>query len=497
MPDPPTPAQPKPFRRNFRNWVSWSGMVLAASALFAFFLLFAIDLIASHSNPYVGILAYLVAPLFFALGIFLALAGALFRWRTRRQAVEASAPLAIKIDFTRPRDRRLLGLFAIASVAFLFVTALGSYETYQYTESVHFCGQQCHLPMGPQLVAAQQTSHARVECVACHVGPGAAAYFRTKVNGVKQLYHTIRNDFERPIRVTKANPRPAQAICEQCHWPNRYVGNVARTYRHFLSDEKNTPFGVRLLLNVGGADPTNGPVGGIHWHMNVANKIEYIATDELRLNMPWVRMTDSQGKVTVFKTPDFKDDPNKFQIHRMDCMDCHSRPAHKVHTPNSAVDLALATGELDPRVPWVKARVVAALVKPYKTKSEGLHEIASQLRKDYPDPAQSGPIIKVAEQIYASNFFPEVKLDWRTHPDFVGHKDWNGCFRCHDGKHTARDGKMSIKASDCKACHLILAQGNDAALNNMNATGLTFVHIDSEYSDFACADCHTGGPQKE
>ena len=471
-------------------------MVLAASALFAFFLLFAIDLIASHSNPYIGILAYLVAPLFFALGIFLTFLGALIRWRIRRHAVEAAEPLAIKIDFSRPHDRRVLALFALGSVVFLFVTALGSYETYQYTESVHFCGQECHLPMGPEFVASQHTAHARVECVACHVGPGATAYFKTKVNGVKQLYHTIANDFERPIRVTEANPRPPQAICEQCHWPKKYVGNVERTYQHYLSDEKNTPFAVRLLLNVGGADPSNGPQGGIHWHMNVANKIEYIATDKLRLKIPWVRMTNPQGVVTVFKTPDFKDDPNKYEIHRMDCMDCHSRPAHKVHSPNQAVDLALATGQLDPSVPWIKAKVVAALVKPYKTKPEALQEIANSLRKDYPNSAQSESIVKEAQAIYRANFFPEVKLDWRTHPDFVGHKDWNGCFRCHDGNHVAADRKMSIKASDCRACHLILAQGSGAALNQINPQGYDFIHIDTEYSDFACADCHTGGIQK-
>ncbi len=482
--------------QHLKNWTSWTGVVLAGSALFAFLLLFVIDLFAARRNPYVGILAYVIAPAFFLLGLILIAIGAILQRRRERRLEREAKPFVINIDFSRARDRRILGGFAFASVAFLFLTAVGSYETYQYTESVSFCGQQCHLPMNPQFVASQQTAHARVECVACHVGPGAAAYFRTKVNGVKQLYHTITNDFERPIRVTKANPRPPQAICEQCHWPNRYVGNVARTYRHFLSDEKNTPFGVRLLLNVGGADPTNGPVGGIHWHMNVANKIEYIATDEQRLKIPWVRMTDSKGVVTVFKTPDFTEDPGKYEIHRMDCMDCHSRPAHKVHPPNQAVDLALATGELDRNIPWVKAKVVAALVKSYKTKPEGLQQIANQLRQDYPDEAQSEPVIKVAQSIYSANFFPEVKLDWRTHPDFVGHKDWNGCFRCHDGNHTAAAGNRSIKASDCKTCHLILAQGDDTALNNLSAAGANFIHIDSEYSDFACADCHTGGLQK-
>ena len=494
MPDASAPRQSP--KRHFRNWISWAGLVLMASAVFAFLLLFAIDQFAGHRNPYVGILAYVVAPGFFLLGIVLTLVGALFQRGSERREARGARHVVIKIDLSRARDRKILGIFAAGAVGLLFVTALGSYQTYQYTESVEFCGKKCHLPMEPEFVASQHTAHARVECVACHVGPGAAAYFKTKINGVKQLYHTVRNDFDRPISVTEANPRPVQAICEQCHWPKKYVGNVERTYQHYLSDEKNTPFAVRLLLNVGGGDPANGPVGGIHWHMNIAKKIEYIATDEKHLNVPWVRMTDPTGVVTEYRTPEFKDDPAKYRIQRMDCMDCHSRPAHKVHTPNDAVDLALATGRLDSNVPWVKSKVVAALVKPYTTRAEATQGIAATLREAYPDPRQANPVINEAQAIYRENFFPEVKVDWQTHPDFVGHKNWNGCFRCHDGKHVAADGKMSIKASDCRSCHLILAQGSGEALNQIDAKGHDFVHIDAEYSEFSCSECHTGGIQK-
>jgi len=489
-------ASPNPRPQRFRNWISWSGLLLAISALFSFFLLFAIDLFAGHPNPYLGILAYVVAPAFFVLGLLVTLFGAILQWRRNRRALKAAEPLVFKIDLSRPRDRRFLWIFAGVAVVFLFVTAFGSYQTYQLSESAQFCGKACHLPMEPQFVAAQYTAHAKVECVACHVGPGAAAYFKTKVNGVKQLYHTVKNDFDRPIRMSASNPRPGQAICEQCHWPSKYVGNVERTYQHFLSDEKNTPFAVRLLLNVGGGDPANGPVGGIHFHMNIANKIEYIATDDQRMTIPWVRSTNPQGVVTEYRDPDFKDDPAKFQIQRMDCMDCHSRPAHKVHTPNEAVDLSLMTGRLDLTVPWVKQKVVAALTQPYKTKAEAEQGIATALRKDYPDPAVADRIIREAQSIYRENFFPEVNLDWRTHPDFVGHKNWNGCFRCHDGKHVAADGQKSIKASDCKSCHLILAQGDPAGMKQINGEGFDFVHIDAPYSEFSCTDCHTGGPQK-
>jgi len=491
-----TPARPRSFARLLRNWLSWTGLVLSLSALFAFVFLFVIELFAGRKNPYVGVLAYFVAPGFFLLGVFLTVLGVFVRWFQQRRAATVEEPLVLRVDLSNKRGRRLLGAFATLSVIFLFITAFGTYQTYQMTESVEFCGKACHVPMEPQFVAQQHTAHAKVECVDCHVGPGAAAYFKTKVNGVKQLYHTFRDDFDRPIHVSDTNPRPPQMICEHCHWPQRYVGNVERTYQHYLADEKNTPFAVRLLMNVGGGDPTNGPPGGIHWHMNINNKIEYIATDDQNLTIPWVRSTNPQGEVTEYRTEEFKDDPAKFKIRRMDCMDCHSRPAHRMKTPNDAVDIALATGRLDAKKPWVKAKVVAALVKPYKTRAEAEQGIASDLRAAYPDAAEALPIVNEAQSIYRTNFFPEVNADWRAYPDFVGHKNWNGCFRCHDGKHVAGDGEKSIKASDCRSCHLILAQGDPESMNNINPKGHEFMHIDAEYSDFSCTDCHTGGPQK-
>src|SRR5205085_4143285 len=143
-----------------------------------------------------------------------------------------------------------------------------------------------------------------------------------KLNGVHQLKATILNNYHRPVSTPK-NLRPAQETCEQCHWPQKYIGNLDRTYTHFLSDETNTPTTVRLLLKVGGGDPTHGPVGGIHWHMNVGNKIEYLATDEARQKIPYGRMTYSQGVLTEFRTPCFTNSVSEGSLRQMECMDCY------------------------------------------------------------------------------------------------------------------------------------------------------------------------------
>lgn len=102
----PTGSERRPSL--FRNWVSLAGLVLMASSIFAFLLLFFLDTVVYSSNPYVGILTFLVAPMFMAAGMVIFLFGA-WRWRRHLAKAGAAAPsLHIDVDFSRPHDRRLL-----------------------------------------------------------------------------------------------------------------------------------------------------------------------------------------------------------------------------------------------------------------------------------------------------------------------------------------------------------------------------------------------------
>jgi nitrate/TMAO reductase-like tetraheme cytochrome c subunit len=94
--------------------------------------------------------------------------------------------------------------------------------------------------------------------------------------------------------------------------------------------------------------------------------------------------------------------------------------------------------------------------------------------------------------IYKDNFFPDMKASWKVYPDNIGHKDWPGCFRCHDGLHKTADGKGSIKANDCNSCHTILAQGSGAELDQLTPKGQKFKHPGDEVEG-GCNDCHKGG----
>ena len=486
--DNPTPSGQQPSL--LRNWLSLTGLVIVIGSLFSFFLLFLLDAMATFSNPYVGILTYIVTPGFTMMGLVLTIIGAL-RERRQLHGARGLMPMVV-IDLTRPRDRRVLGFFIGGSLIFLLLSAMGSYHTYHFTESVQFCGQTCHTVMQPELVTYQHGPHARVSCTECHIGPGATWFVKAKISGTYQLYATAFDKFPRPIPTPIKNLRPAQETCEQCHWPKKFVGNLERTYNYFLGDETNTPFTLSLLMKVGGADPTHGPEGGIHWHMNVKNKVEYVATDVARQKIPWVRIVDPQGVVTEFRTKGFTNDPASFTIRAMDCMDCHNRPAHKYQTPNDAVNLAISLGHIDRTLPWIKTNAVYALTRDFKTETEALQGIATHLAERYPNEPRIRPVIDVVQQLYRDNFFPEMKASWKIYPDNIGHKNWPGCFRCHDGNHKTEDGKRTIKANDCNACHTILAQGNGPELLQLSPAGQAFKHPGGDY-DLTCYDCHNGG----
>src|ERR1700722_3315505 len=100
------------MRRLLRNPISMAGVALAIVSAANIFLFVLIDLIASHPGPYIGILAYVVAPGFLICGLLLIGAGA---WRERgriaRDGLEA-APAYPRVDLNDAATR---------SAAFSFV----------------------------------------------------------------------------------------------------------------------------------------------------------------------------------------------------------------------------------------------------------------------------------------------------------------------------------------------------------------------------------------
>jgi nitrate/TMAO reductase-like tetraheme cytochrome c subunit len=483
------------------NWISLCGIILAAGSFFAVACLIAIDFYSGFGNPYMGILTYFVAPFFLVLGLVLITLGIVLE---RRRLVERKGSLLHLfpiIDLNRPRHRKLLGSLAGGAAVFLLLTAIGSYRSYHFTESKQFCGQTCHTVMKPEFTAYQNSPHARVTCTECHIGPGAAWFVKAKLSGTYQVYAVLFHKYPTPIPTPVKNLRPAQETCEQCHWPQKFYGAVEKVRTHFMYDDKNSPWTVRLLLRVGGGDAAHGPVGGIHWHMNVANKVEYIASDEARQTIPWVRITDHAGHATVYEAKDGKLTPAQLaaaDTRRMDCIDCHNRPTHIFLSPDEAVDSSMALGRIDPALPSIKKNAVTALLGDYATSAEAEAKIDTQVRAAYTndqDRARVQAAVAELQKIYRENFFPEMKSSWKVYPNNIGHFQWQGCFRCHDGEHVSADGKTI--SADCKSCHTIIAQGPGNELKTLSAQGLDFQHPAEDLGDawkgMKCSDCHNGG----
>jgi LPXTG-motif cell wall-anchored protein len=129
------------------NWISILGIILAASSFFATVCLIAIDFFRGFRNPYMGILTYLIAPLFLIAGLLLIAVGAFSQRRRRRRLKPEEIPFYPRIDFNIPHERHVFIVVAVVTFVFLLFTALGSYRTYEFTESVTFCGKTCHQVM--------------------------------------------------------------------------------------------------------------------------------------------------------------------------------------------------------------------------------------------------------------------------------------------------------------------------------------------------------------
>lgn len=492
------------LRRLFRNPISMAGIALSLVSMANIFLFFLIDLIAQRPSPYIGILAYMVSPGFLICGLLLIALGA---WRERKRISTdetAEVPRYPRIDLNDADQRSAVFSFVGFLAVFVMLSAAGSYKAYEYTDSVQFCGQVCHNVMHPEFTAYQLSPHARVTCVECHVGSGASWYVKSKLSGARQVFAATFNTFPRPIPTPVHNLRPAQDTCEQCHWPKKFYGAQLKVFTHYSSDETNTPRQIRMLIKTGGGDPATGAPEGIHWHMNIANQIDYVAADEQRQTIAYIHVKDQQGHVTEYYAQDSPLSKEKIAAaprHRMDCVDCHNRPTHVYVPPDLSVDQSLLARRIDSSLPFIKQQAVSALTGKYDTTPAAVAGIAKEMNEfygtKYPDLANSKQAeirsaIGEVQAIYQRTTFPEMKLDWRTHPNNLGHFYFNGCFRCHDGQHVSTEGKVISK--DCTICHTLMGQ-EEGGVSMAAVPKLTFKHpVDlGDMTQVNCSDCHTGG----
>ena len=362
--------------------------------------------------------------------------------------------------------RRALILVVLLSFVNFAIMGTASYKAVEYMDSAQFCGQTCHTPMLPEFTAYTNSPHSRVACVECHIGPGAPWFVKSKISGLRQLYAVAFKTYSRPIPSPVHDLRPARDTCEHCHWPQRFTGDKLLVHTKYGDDEANTPATNVLVLKIGGQS-FEGRVGIHGRHLDTMERIEYAHSDERRQIIPVVTYIDDDGKKVEYVSTESNATPAQLAAmprRKMDCMDCHNRPTHAFQMPERAVDDAISAGRISANLPYIKKQAVAALKAEYPDRETASQKITAEIaefyKTKYPAVYQGSraSVETAGEQIkaiYLRNVFPEMKVTWGTHPNNLGHEDFLGCFRCHDGKHKSADGK--IINDDCAACHQVLA----------------------------------------
>ena len=318
--------------------------------------------------------------------------------------------------------------------------------------------------MNPELAAYRNSPHSRVECVECHVAPGAAGWISSKTNGIRQLVETTFNTHRKPIPSALESNRlvPSRKTCENCHWPQKLGGVRLRVFSKFGDDEANTRTETVLMMMVGG-----DRLSGIHGaHFGPGVQIRFAAADPARQTIPWVEYRNTAtGQSRAFVTSDASvDSVKRMPKYDMECVDCHNRPTHTFDLAERAMDKALALGDIPVALPFIKKKGVELLKTEYPSSKDAADKLPGALetfyQQSFPDVyRQRAQDIRHAGQavlaIYNRNVFPDLKVTWGTYPNNLGHTDFPGCFRCHDGSHTTPDGTTITQ--DCTSCHETLA----------------------------------------
>jgi len=449
-----------------QNPISFIGAVLTTSSAATMIAFWFYELVLpGPPHPYIGILLFLILPGVFIFALVLIPIGIFFRRRrlTRQGELRDIYPA---INLREPMVRH--GVFLVGMATFLNVIIFGtaSYRGVAYMDSTQFCGQTCHTVMTPEFTAYQGSPHAHVNCVECHIGPGAGWFVRSKLSGVRQVFAVTFHTYSRPIHAPVKFLRPARETCEQCHWPQRFTGDKFMVKKTYKDDEKNTEQTTVLLLKVGGRT-WQGSVGIHGRHLDEGARIRYISTDDQRQVIPVVYYTDDKGKTVEYVSSDIQATKQQLEAgeHRsMDCVDCHNRPTHAFELPENAVNSQMATGLISPELPFIRKKAIELLKVDYPDRDTAHQKIVEGTKNFYRTnylsvyDSRRALVEQSAENIasiYLRNIFPEMKMTWGVHPNNLGHNDFPGCFRCHDGSHTSADGQ--VITNDCTACHGLLA----------------------------------------
>jgi hypothetical protein len=225
--------------------------------------------------------------------------------------------------------------------------------------------------------------------------------------------------------------------------------------REYADDEHSTETLTVLQMHLGTSTASSR---AIHWHIDPAVKVEYVATDDEYQTIPYVKLTTPTGNVKEFRAADATDQMISAGVRKtMDCIDCHNAVGHPfAKTPEQAVDRAIAVGMISRDLPFVRREAVKVMKASYPSHDAAAAAIDQGFRGFYESHSGADKhavqrAVTALQDVYRQNVFPDMKVTWGTYLDNIGHVTSVGCFRCHDDSHEAKDGtKIS---GDCELCH--------------------------------------------
>jgi nitrate/TMAO reductase-like tetraheme cytochrome c subunit len=488
-----------------KNWLTIIGSIIASINFLLILLLFIISTIFNKQNTNLGLYIYIILPGFMVFGLLLIPIGMFFERRRINRKEEPGISRLPFIDLNDPRHRNAFFIFTASTIVLLFFSTLGSFEAYHMTESTEFCGTLCHQVMEPEYTAYQNSPHANVTCVECHVGAGASWYVKSKLSGLHQVYAVTVNNYPRPIETPLHDLRPARETCEKCHWPQKFYARSLQTNKYFLADSINSEWDIILQMKTGPEYSGLGFSEGIHWHINPAVNIEYISDNDKRENITYVKYTNkTTGVVTIYRNPETPIEDSLIaatQTRTMDCIDCHNRPSHNYNSPPVYFDKALLTGSVSKEIPYIKKVTMGILRQTFSNKDTALiiikDSITSYYKSNFNDfytknNDKIGSSIVSIQKAFSQNTFPKMKVTYDVYPEHIGHLESNGCFRCHNNAFKSDNGRTITR--DCNLCHTIVGQGKPGLmqLTSVRET-LEFRHpvdIGTAWKETNCSECH-------
>jgi hypothetical protein len=327
----------------------------------------------------------------------------------------------------------------------------------------------------------------------------------TKASHFRHLPEVLTGRYDRPTK--SESMRPANESCEQCHWPPAFHGDTVEEVIHFAPDEENTEERTYLILKTGAGEREQGLGFGIHWH--ITNPVEYIATDEEKQDIRWIRTTLPDGQTVEYNdvtNPLTLEEFGDAEVHVVDCVDCHNRVGHPFPYPERATDDAIAEGRLSTDLPFARREMVNLLSSDYADQEEALaavEKVRERYVTEYPEVAAKYPeeIEQAAEtgrELVKRVVFEEPGITWESFPDGGQHKEFAGCFRCHDGNHVGPEGE-SIRLH-CNICHSIpvtVGEGDRPPQMPVASIDEPASHLEANFiadhrfqADDSCVECH-------